>query len=207
MATNPWPGRLVVVEGVSRSGKTTAVLAALAAAGDDARTVVVEWNSFPPTHELTTRLKHERLLDPLSFCLAHLLDFSLTYRHVVIPALRSGRTVLANRYLYTAWVRDTLRGVDDAVLRALAPRFVRPSQTFYLTASLESIRARYRAEPQKYGVYGCGQDLPDASEDAEASFLDYQRRQADLYEHLARAEGFIRIDDGRELAAHLRPRA
>ena len=39
------------------------------------------------------------------------------------------------------------------------------------------------------------------------SFLDYQRRQADLYEHLARAEGFIRIDDGRELAAHLRPRA
>lgn len=202
-AANPWPGRLVVLEGASRTGKSTLVARALAKARQD-QVVSIEWNSHPLVHPVTTELKHAHALDPLTFSLSHLLDFSLTYQQIAVPALQQGRTVLADRYLYTAWVRDGLRGLDEGLLRSIAPRFVRPDRTFWVSAPLDQIRDRYRGQPEKYGRYGTGADLPGAPDDREESFVDYQRRQQEFYARIAPIEGFVLLTDWRELAACLR---
>jgi len=184
LPANPWPGRLVVLEGPSRSGKSTMIGQAFELA-DVHDLVTVMWNGHPVTRPVIAHLKTERLLDPLSFSLAHLLDFALTYRHVVRPALADGRTVLCDRYLYTAWVRDRLRGVDTDLLRAAAAQFVRPDHAFYLTATEEQLRHRYRAQPEKYDFYGTGRDIAGSPTDREQSFVRYQLAQARLYEQLA----------------------
>lgn len=169
--------------------------------------VTVAWNSHPVTQPTTTALKHAHALDPLSFSLAHLLDFSLTYHQVVVPALQDGRTVLADRYFYTAWVRDRLRGVPASLLLAAVRLFVRPTVTFYVSASLTEIRARYQLSPAKYGHYGTGSDISSGLLSPEDSFVEYQRRQQEIYADLACIEGFVTVRDSGPVARYLKSRS
>ncbi|HEX6684516.1 MAG TPA: hypothetical protein VF062_17060 [Candidatus Limnocylindrales bacterium] len=194
-----------MLEGPSRSGKSTMISNALRIA-DNEDLVTVAWNKHPVTRPVIAQLKQSGLLDPLSFSLCHLLDFALTYRHVIVPALIGGRTVLSDRYVYTAWVRDRLRGLDEDLLRAALAQFIRPDHAFYLTATEGQIRQRYRAEPGKYDRYGMGRDLPCAPADPEESFVQYQMKQARLYEDLAVQGHLVLLDCPEWLADCLRHR-
>ena len=73
---------------------------------------------------ITDALKAAERLSPVTFCMAHLLDYRLTYEEVVVPALQRGAVVISDRYVYTSWVRDRPRGVSPHLLGGVLQKFL-----------------------------------------------------------------------------------
>ena len=115
-----YPGKLFVVEGIDGSGKTTqlALLAKwLSAAGHPV--FVTEWNSSALVKAATKTGKKKNALTPMTFSLLHATDFADRLLYNIIPPLKAGMIVLADRYTYTAFARDATRGVDRRWVREL----------------------------------------------------------------------------------------
>ena len=113
-----FPGKLFVVEGIDGSGKSTQLMLLhqwLQAEGYG--TVFSEWNSSPLVRETTKRGKKKKSLTPSTFCLIHATDFSDRVEHNIIPLLKAGAVVLCDRYIYTAFARDVVRGMDARWVR------------------------------------------------------------------------------------------
>ena len=111
-ASHEYPGKLFVVEGIDGSGKTTqlALLAKwLSAAG--LRVFVTEWNSSALVKAATKMGKKKNSLTPTTFSLLHATDFADRQLYNIVPPLKAGMIVLADRYAYTAFARDVARGV------------------------------------------------------------------------------------------------
>src|SRR5262245_45009936 len=107
-----YPGRLIVVEGIDGSGKSTQLSLLhrwLMNHGYPVR--FSEWNSSPLVKEVTRRGKRRQILTPTTFSLTHATDFADRTERDIVPALRSGGVVLSDRYIYTAFARDVARGV------------------------------------------------------------------------------------------------
>src|SRR6185503_18487483 len=115
-----YPGRLFIVEGIDGSGKSTQLaLLAQWLRGEGYPVVYSEWNSSPIVRNTTRRAKRKHLLTPLTFSLIHATDFSDRVEREIIPALKAGAIVLADRYVYTAFARDVVRGVSQTWARSL----------------------------------------------------------------------------------------
>src|SRR5512142_3333057 len=149
MLTTPhqYPGKLFVVEGIDGSGKTTqlGLLAKwLAAAGRPV--FVTEWNSSTLVKAATKAGKKRNTLTPTTFSLLHATDFADRLLYRVIPPLKAGMIVLADRYAYTAFARDVARGVDRQWVRELYGFAVRPDLALYfrvpIDVSLDRLMAR-----------------------------------------------------------------
>ena len=109
-----------MVEGIDGSGKTTqlALLAKwLSAAGHPV--FVTEWNSSALVKAATKTGKKKNSLTPMTFSLLHATDFADRLLYNIIPPLKAGMIVLADRYAYTAFARDAARGVDRRWVREL----------------------------------------------------------------------------------------
>src|SRR5215813_9591012 len=105
------PGRLIIVEGIDGSGKSTQLdLLRKWLVNLGYLVVFSEWNSSPIVRATTRRGKREHLLSPMSFSLIHAADFASRTSATILPALRAGAIVLADRYVYTAYARDAVRG-------------------------------------------------------------------------------------------------
>lgn len=76
------------------------------------------------------RGKKKLLLTPLTFSLIHAIDFSDRYEKQILPRLQAGYIVLCDRYIYTAFARDTTRGCDPEWVRKLYSFAVIPDITF-----------------------------------------------------------------------------
>ena len=155
-----YPGRLIIVEGIDGSGKSTQ----LDLLGKWLRslgyvTVFTEWNSSPIVRRTTKRGKDERLLTPMSFSLIHAADFASRVYTQIMPALKSGTVVLADRYVYTAFARDAARGVNPDWLRRVYSFAVRPSLALYFKVPLEESIRRIVSDREEPGYYESGQDL------------------------------------------------
>src|SRR5512133_3228165 len=128
-----YPGRLVVVEGIDGSGKTTQLgLLAKWLASKGQRVFVTEWNSSPLVKAATKAGKKKNLLTPMTFSLLHATDFADRLLYKVIPPLKAGMIVLADRYAYTAFARYVARGVDRQWVRDLYGFAVKPALALYL---------------------------------------------------------------------------
>src|SRR5260370_7431362 len=133
-----YPGKLFVVEGIDGSGKTTqlALLAKwLSAAGHPV--FKTEWNSSALVKAATTTGKKKNALTPMTFSLLHATDFADRLLYKIIPPLKAGMIVLADRYAYTAFARDVTRGVDRQWVRELYSFAVRPDLTPYFPVPLD----------------------------------------------------------------------
>lgn len=187
LSSRSHPGLLIAVEGVSRSGKSV-LLGKLAAyyrsAGE--RVVQVAWNSDADISPLITSLKAKRELSPMVFSLLHLADFAATYHKRILPALDAGAVVLSDRYVFTAWVRDTLRGVPAEVLNPLLGEFCKPDASFLVESNISEIGQRFDLDSKTYGHYGLGRDVVSDLAPRE-SFLEYQRQQQVKYGQLVQA--------------------
>ncbi len=109
-------GRLFIVEGIDGSGKSTQL--SLLQKWLESEGYVVyfsEWNSSPLVHDVTKRGKKKKMLTPMTFSLIHATDFADRTEHHIIPPLKAGAVVLADRYVYTAFARDVVRGVSPQV--------------------------------------------------------------------------------------------
>ena len=137
--TSPsYPGRLVIVEGIDGSGKSTQLnLLSQWLQGEGYPVVFSEWNSSPIVRETTRRGKRRKILSPLTFSLIHATDFSDRIEREIVPFLKAGAIVLADRYVYTAFARDVVRGVDPRWVRSLYRFAVVPTMAFYFRVPLE----------------------------------------------------------------------
>src|SRR5579864_4913391 len=107
---HPYPGRLIAVEGIDGSGKSTQLRLLerwLRVRGYPVH--FTEWNSSPLVRNSMRRGKRRNLLTPSTFSLLHAVDFADRFIYQILPPLRAGMIVLADRYVYTAFARDVAR--------------------------------------------------------------------------------------------------
>jgi dTMP kinase len=179
-----FPGRLFVVEGIDGSGKSTQLtLLAQWLMAEGYPVVFSEWNSSPIVRFTTARGKKRRLLTPLTFSLIHATDFSDRVEREIIPSLKAGAIVLADRYAFTAFARDVARGVDARWVRSLYRFAPRPTQAFYFRVPLEVALRRILAGRPKLKWYEAGMDL-GLHLDVLESYRMFQARILAEYERL-----------------------
>ena len=180
----PLPGKLFIVEGIDGSGKSTQMdILHKWLLGEGYVVVFTEWNSSPVVRATTKRGKNRRLLTPMSFSLIHAADLADRMERQIIPALKAGVIVLADRYLYTAFARDAARGVDRAWVRRLYAFAVIPTVSFYFRVPLEESLRRILVGRPELKYYEAGLDL-GLSPDPYESFKLFQKRILDEYDSM-----------------------
>lgn len=188
------PGKLFVVEGIDGSGKSTQLdLLRKWLIGKGYCVAFSEWNSSPVVRTTTRRGKKKQLLSPLTFSLIHCADFADRMERQMLPALKSGAIVLADRYIYTAFARDVVRGVHPKWVRQNYAFSIRPTVALYFQVPLkESIKRIMSGRPQlKY--YEAGLDL-SLSRDPVESFALFQERIIQEYEQMVDEFGLTTVD-------------
>jgi dTMP kinase len=194
-----FPGKLFIVEGIDGSGKSTQVaLLQKWLESEGYVTFFSEWNSSPLVREVTRRGKKKRMLTPMTFSLIHATDFADRTEHHIIPPLKSGALVLADRYIYTAFARDTARGVDPAWVRSLYQFAVKPTIGFYFKISLDEAMKRILGGRDAIKYYEAGMDLK-LTDDIEESFRIFQGRIIEEYEKMVQEFGLVVIDASRSI--------
>ncbi len=190
----PWPGKLIVVEGIDGSGKSTQL--------DLLRKWLIskgycvyhsEWNSSPLVREITKRAKEGRLLSPISFSLIHAADFADRLERSIVPALKAGAVVLADRFCYTAFARDVVRGVSPEYVRHLYAIAPEPTEKFYFQVPLEEALRRILSGRAELNYYEAGMDLR-LSEDIFTSFRIFQGRLLDTYSQIVKEHDLTVVD-------------
>ena len=189
-----FPGKLFIVEGIDGSGKSTQIeLLQKWLESEGYVTFFSEWNSSPLVREVTRRGKKKRMLTPMTFSLIHATDFADRTEHHIIPPLKSGALVLADRYIYTAFARDVARGVDPHWVRGLYQFAVKPTLGFYFRISLDEAMKRILGGREAIKYYEAGMDLR-LNDDIEESFRIFQGRIIDEYEKMVGEFGLVVID-------------
>ena len=179
-----FPGRLFIVEGIDGSGKSTQLaLLAQWLRSEGYPVVYSEWNSSPIVKATTSRGKRRRLLTPLTFSLIHATDFSDRVEREIVPSLKAGAIVLADRYVYTAFARDVVRGVPPRWVRSLYRFAVMPTQAFYFRVPLDVALKRILSGRPKLKPYESGMDL-NLHTDIQESYKLFQSRILSEYERL-----------------------
>jgi len=177
-------GKLFVVEGIDGSGKSTQLMLLHQWLQAERYGVVFsEWNSSPLVKETTRRGKKKQMLTPSTFSLIHATDFADRMEHNIIPLLKAGAVVLCDRYIYTAFARDVVRGMDPKWVRSLYSFAVKPTVAFYFRVPLEVAMRRILDGRAALKYYEAGLDL-QLSEDPEESFALFQGRILEEYEKM-----------------------
>src|SRR5512142_175821 len=179
-----YPGRLFVVEGIDGSGKTTQLgLLAKWLASTGERVFVTEWNSSPLVKAATKAGKKKNLLTPMTFSLLHATDFADRLTYKIVPPLKAGMIVLADRYAYTAFARDVARGVDREWVRDLYGFAVRPDLALYFRVPVDVALDRLLARRSKVKYYEAGMDM-GWSRDPRESFRMFQSKVLGEYDRI-----------------------
>ncbi len=177
-----YPGRLFIVEGVDGSGKSTQIaLLRQWLISEGYAVFFSEWNSSPLVKQTTSKGKKKQLLSPTTFSLIHATDFADRTEHDIIPPLKAGAIVLADRYIYTAFARDVARKVDRQWVRELYQFAVKPTVAFYYRVPLEVSLGRILTGRNELKYYEAGLDL-GLSNDPHESFKLFQQRIVNEYE-------------------------
>jgi dTMP kinase len=198
---HPYPGRLIAVEGIDGSGKSTQLQ--LLARWLRARGYPVyftEWNSSRLVRNAMRRGKRKNLLTPTTFSLLHAVDFADRFTYQILPPLKGGMIVLADRYVYTAFARDVARGVHPGWVRSVYNFAPRPDLTLYFRVPIDVSLERLLAGRAKLKYHEAGMDVGLSTEPIE-SFRLFQSRVLEIYDQLAIEYGFRTIDAVDEIPA------
>jgi len=189
-----YPGRLFVVEGTDGSGKSTQLALLYQWLKSEGYSVFFsEWNSSPLVKDTTRRAKKRRLFTPSTFSLLHATDFADRTERDIIPPLKAGAIVLADRYIYTAFARDVARGCDRLWVRNLYRFAVRPTAAFFFRAPLNVAIDRIASARPQLKYYEAGMDM-GWSDDDEESFKIFQGKILDEYDRMRTEFGLTVID-------------
>jgi dTMP kinase len=178
------PGKLFIVEGIDGSGKSTQLdLLSKWLVGQGYCVAFSEWNSSPLVKATTKRGKKKQILTPTSFSLIHAADLADRMERQILPALKAGAIVLADRYIYTAFGRDVARGVSPAWVRKVYAFAVQPTVAFYFQVPLEESLRRILGGRPQLKFYEAGLDV-GLSDDPYESFALFQGRILEEYEKM-----------------------
>jgi dTMP kinase len=194
-----YPGKLIAVEGLDGSGKSTQIyLLKRWFELQNMKVSFTEWNSATIVKAATKRGKKQQLLTPTTFCLIHCTDFAHRYERFIVPLLRSGYLVLADRYIFTALARDAVRGCDRSWIRNLYSFAIVPDLTFYFDVPLGVAIERILSGRPVLKYHEAGMDL-GLSEDPYESFRLFQGKIKEEYARLAEEYNFTVIDASRSI--------
>lgn len=192
------PGRLIVVEGTDGVGRSTQVA------------LLREWlenRGFGVAHTALTRsrlageglrrAKEGHTLGRLTMDLFYATDLADRVENQIIPALRAGFVVLADRYIFSVMARSIVRGVDPAWIRDVYRFAPIPHAVFYLKADLAHLSARVLAAGG-FDYWESGMDFQEEN-DVYESFVRYQSRILSVFDHLAPQYDFKVVDANRDV--------
>lgn len=152
-----------------------------------------EWNSSRLVRRSVRRGKKKNLLTPTTFNLLHAVDFADRLTYQIVPPLKAGMLVLADRYVYTAFARDVARGVHPEWVRSVYSFALRPDLTLYFRVPIDVSLDRLLSGRMKLKYYEAGMDL-GLSADPVESFRLFQSRVLQNYDKLTEEYGLRPID-------------
>ncbi len=194
-----FPGKLFVVEGTDGSGKSTQLMLLYQWLKAEGYPVFFsEWNSSPLVKNTTKRAKRRHLFTPATFSLLHATDFADRTERDIIPPLKAGAIVLADRYIYTAFARDVARGCDPAWVREVYKFAVKPTVAFFFRAPLDVAIDRIVSGRPHLKYYEAGLDMGWAH-NPEESFTLFQGKILSEYDRMVSEFGLTLIDATRSI--------
>jgi dTMP kinase len=195
-----YPGKIIAVEGTDGVGRSTQIR--LLREWLEVRgygVVETGWTHSPlmqPTIELA---KSSNTLNKLTFVLLYACDFADRLEKEIIPALKAGFIVLADRYIFTAFARAGVRGVDNQWMRRLYGFAIAPHLVFYLKIDADAL-ARRVLEAGGISYWESGMDMK-SGDDIYDNFRAYQRQLLKEYAAMADEFGFRMIDGRKSIRA------
>lgn len=192
-------GKLIVVEGADGSGRSTQIARLvqwLEASGH--ATVQVGLKRSTLVAEELDQAQQGNILSRITLSLFYATDFADQLENVIMPALKAGFMVLADRYIYTLMVRDMVRGIDEDWLKNLYGIALVPDAVFYLKVAPEELIQRNFAKNLALDYWESGMDL-GLSRDMSDSFLKYQSLVEHQFKRIQATYGFTIVDGHRSV--------
>ncbi|HEY2457291.1 MAG TPA: dTMP kinase [Candidatus Acidoferrum sp.] len=187
-------GNLIVVEGLDGSGRSTQIA------------LLQEWLESEGFAVQTSGLRRSNLVGRdidellaqnavtrLTLALMYATDFFDQLEHRIVPALRSGTVVLADRFIFTLIARSVVRGINRDYLTGLYAMALRPHLTFWLNVRPETAFAREFKKAQAISYWEAGRDM-SLSHDLYWSFVRYQTMIKREFEVMSKRNSFIELD-------------
>jgi dTMP kinase len=190
-------GKLIVVEGADGSGRSTQIARLvdwLETCGHP--TVQVGLKRSTLVSEELEKAQNGNVLSRTTLALFYATDFADQLENIIIPALKAGFIVLADRYIYTLMARDMVRGMNEKWLTNLYGIAPEPDAVFYLSVEPNELVQRNLSKTATLDYWESGMDL-GLSRDLFDSFLKYQVQTGEAFRKLQKAYGFDIVDANR----------
>lgn len=190
------PGRLIVVEGTDGVGRSTQIdLLASWLETNGHAVVLTGWNRSLLVSKLITSAKEGTLLNKVTYTLLYATDFADRMERVVIPALKAGMVVVADRFVGTAMARSVVRGVDTDWMKEIYSFAPQPDLTLYMRLDVDGLLTR-TLDRGRLNYWESGMD-EHMGEDIYDSFQQYQTRLIAEYDAMAQAQAWRNVDASR----------
>jgi dTMP kinase len=187
-------GNLIVVEGADGSGRSTQIeMLTQWLEGRGHATVQVGLKRSTLVSEELEQAQNGNILSRTTLSLFYATDFADQLENIILPALRAGFVVLADRYIYTLMARDMVRGMDETWLKNLYGIAPEPDAVFYLNVAPEELVQRTFAKNASLDFWESGMDL-GLSRDMFDSFMKYQTAMEACFRKLQASYGFTILD-------------
>lgn len=190
-------GKLIVVEGADGSGRSTQIASLvewLETSGH--ATVQVGLKRSTLVSEELERAQDGNILSRTTLSLFYATDFADQMENIILPSLKAGFIVLADRYIYTLMARDIVRGMDVAWLKNLYGMALKPDAVFYLAIEPNELVQRNLAKTATLDYWESGMDL-GLSRDLFDCFIEYQTLMQSAFRRLQKTYGFSIVNGTR----------
>jgi dTMP kinase len=142
------------------------------------------------------KAQHGNILSRTTLSLFYATDFADQLENIILPALKAGFIVLADRYIYTLMARDMVRGMDEKWLKNLYGIAPVPDAVFYLSVEPEELVQRNLSKNATLDYWESGMDI-GLSRDVFDSFLKYQTQMQETFRKLQKTYDFDIVDANR----------
>jgi dTMP kinase len=146
------------------------------------------------------KAQHGNILSRTTLSLFYATDFADQLDNIILPALKAGFIVLADRYIYTLMARDVVRGMDEAWLKNLYGIALEPDAVFYLSVEPQELVQRNLSKNATLDYWESGMDL-GLSRDMFDSFVKYQTAMQGAFKKLQKTYGFTIVDANRPVGS------
>jgi dTMP kinase len=200
LGDKPLPGHLIVIEGTDGVGRSTQI--ELLGRWLELEGYAVSntgWTRSPLLSATIKEAKAGHQLNPTTFSLLYAADFADRLEHEILPALQAGFIVIADRYMYTAFARDTVMGADPTWTRELFQMALIPDLVLQLDIDVDTLVPRV-IQGKGIDYWESGMHLALGT-DIFDSFKHYQARLIEEYHRLAKEFGFVIVDACRPVDA------
>lgn len=186
-------GKLLVIEGTDGVGRSTQAFMLKEWLEVQGYAVLeTGWTRSKLVGQAITDAKLGHSLHRLTYCLMYATDLADRLEYQIIPALKSGFIVLADRYVYTAIARGVARDADRKWLRDLYGFALQPDLVFYLQIGVRDLVPRVLAAG-KMNYWEAGMDM-NYGDDLYDSFIAYQSALIDQFDAMAEEFQFTTLD-------------